>query len=136
MWRKWWHQAGQIDTLSRDLEFERRKCEELERMLNREEERNALLESAIKTEQKAHNLALRRYADQISKQVGLPQKFVDDVTPRPEPKPEPIDMTWLFAEAQSIRQAELDTAIDPDSVPSIDFYLEALKKNPSDIIIG
>lgn len=134
MWQKWFNQAGQIDKLTRQLEFQEHKCAEIERMLEREEQRNALLESAIKTEQKAHNQALRRYADQISKQVGLPQHFVSDTTPKAEPKPEEPDMEMVRWEALRIREADIDSGAS--DVPPLQFYINKLIENPSDIIIG
>ena len=127
MFTQWWNQAGQIDLLTRQLEFAQGR-------IDRAEIENELLTKALKAEQNAHNKALRRYADQISKQVGLPQHFVNDVTPPKEPQPEFVDISRLTIEAANIRQADIDAG--EEEVPDLEFYIEALKNNPSEIIIG
>lgn len=133
---KWFNQAAQLDTLGRDLDFEQRKSSELEKLLIREEDKNALLEKEIKRVNTAKDKIVLRYADQVSKQVGLPQHFVSDVIEKPvKDKPE-IDLakeaqiTWL---AEENRQADIDRGIEPQP---IEWYEDILRENFDKYVVG
>jgi hypothetical protein len=137
MWLKnLFARASEIDRLQREVDFTRRQKEEIEGLLEREESRNALLESALKTEQKAHNMALRRYADQMSKQVGLNQHFVADATPKEADKPlqlspdEEERVTWM---AKVQRDEDVDAGLSPRP---IEFYENIIREDPSKYLIS
>ncbi len=135
MFEKWWSQAKHIDLLQREVKFANDQKAEIEGLLNREETRNALLETALKEEQKAHNMALRRYADQMSKQVGLGQHFVADATPKPESKPlilsahEEEEVRWA---AKAQQDSDIEKGYDPQP---IEFYENAIREDRDKFIL-
>jgi len=134
MFRKWFNQAARIDTLEREVDFAHRKTTEIERMLDKSEARCDLLEKALTAEQKEHNKALRRYADQISKQVGLPQKFVEDVKPKPEEMPDPD----LEARIMNMAQMQMDAEADANfgvAPWTLDQYANEIRKQGIENII-
>ncbi len=137
MWLKnLFARASEIDRLQREVDFTRRQKEEIEGLLEREESRNALLESALKAEQKAHNMALRRYADQMSKQVGLNQHFVADATPKQPDKPlqlsadEEERVSWM---AKVQRDEDVDAGLSPRP---IEFYENIIREDPSKYLLS
>jgi hypothetical protein len=126
MFRKWFNQASQIDTLTRDLDFERRKNGELENLLEREETRNGLLEKAITQARNSEIRTLRQAADVGLRQLKLTPVFVKDA--------EPKEAETLFEyddemERRITEAAKLQRDIDPEP-QSLEFYEEAVRKDP------
>ena len=131
---KWWNQAKQIANLERDLAFAEREKVLAERELSRVEQRATLLETALDSERKAHNLVLRRYADQVSKQVGLPQHFVADSKPKPEEVPDPDVEARIMTLAKMQRDADIDNGEDP--WPLEDYANEIRKQGIENVILN
>lgn len=135
-WNKWITQARTIESLRLEASFLTRRNQELLGLLEREEQRNELLETALTTELKDHKRTLRRVADQASKQLGLPQYFVKDAE---EPKPPPVIETdeaqesMIRWQAEMQRQADLDAGI---TAAPLDHYIEVIRQNPHKYIIG
>lgn len=124
MFRKWWKQAGEIDLLTRQLEFAQGR-------IDRADQECELLKKALRAEQSAHNKALRRYADQISKQIGLPQKFVEDVEPPKEVMTDdvaPERLAELREWAIDMRNQDIDNG-DID-VPALSVYVQKMIDDP------
>jgi DNA-directed RNA polymerase specialized sigma54-like protein len=134
---KWVNQAKRIDWLERELDFTQRAKTELENFLNREEEKNALLESALSTERKELKQTLRRVADQAVKQIGLPQTYIKDaeksesVNPPPPDKDEPSE--WVLWQANEQRKADEEAGIEP---APLEHYIKVLQEHPNRFVIG
>ena len=131
MLRKWFAQAGEIDRLTRELNFAEKKCDEMERLLDREEKRANLLESALLKERGAKDKILLRYADQISRQQKLPQHFIDDAR---EPEKEVVEVPTMM-EVEHVKWAakelrEFDLAQGRET-PPIEVYEQKVKEDPS-----
>ncbi len=133
MFQKWFNQAARIDALDRELDFARRQKDEIEKLLVRSETRERLLETSLTAEQKAHNLALRRYADQVSKQVGLPQHFVADAKPKPEEMPDPDVEARIMLYAQKQMEADIDQS--GEAPWTLEQYAAEIRKQGVDNII-
>lgn len=128
---KWFNQAAEIDTLRRQLRFAQQENEQVQNLLDREESRNKLLESDLKSERKAHNLALRRVADLVCRQEKLPQPFAKDIETVPEielPDEEEDKYTWAATE---MRNADLASGIN---LP-LEQYIERIKANPNQVFL-
>lgn len=129
---KWWNQAATIDRLTREVEFAVRQKDEIEGLLNREESRSALLEKALITERQAKDKVLLRYADQVSKQVGLPQHFVDDAKPKVEDKPDAELESRVRDAAIVQREQDINSGLDPYPV---EWYENQIRSQGLDAII-
>jgi len=127
MFKKWFNQASQIDTLNRDLEFERKAKEQIEGLLEREETRNELLESAVKSERAKKDKVLLRHADMMSQKSGLTPAFVKDA----ESKKEPDNLIEYDDEMERriTAAAKLQQDIDPEP-QSLEFYEESIRQDP------
>lgn len=127
-WSKWVNQAGQIDSLSRDLDFEQRRCKELESLLEREEFRNKALEKEVLKARNSEIRTLRHHADVISKTVKASSTFT--TINEPPPPPPPPDATMLEKTrwaAEQMRQIDIDDGITPFDV---EYYESLIKENP------
>ncbi len=127
---KFWNQARRIDLLERELEY-------THNLLDKETQKNALLESALTKEYSDHKKTLRRVADQACKQIGLPQVYVRDgeekpVIPPPSGNDSPVSELVLW-QAQEQRNADIEAGITP---APIDYYVSIIKENPTGFIIG
>jgi len=112
------------------------RCDYLQSCLDREIWKNQHLDEQIVAERKAKDKFVLRYADQISRQAKLPEHFVDDVTPKEAPKPEPLTMAeeekvrWAAIE---LRNADIDSGRD---APPLETYINAIKEDPNSVFIG
>lgn len=98
------NQAGQIKQLTLHCNF-------LQAQLDREQERNELLEKGIRDERAKKDKFTLRYCDQVSKQASLPQKFVDDSEPKEPEKPKefsPSDEERVNYYATIMRNGDID----------------------------
>lgn len=94
-----------------------------------------LAEEALEKERKAHNTALRRTADLICRQQKLPEHFVADLTPKEPPKPEEPDPKEVERIAWAARAMRDDDIANGRDVPSLDTYIEAIKKDPDFVFV-
>lgn len=130
-WSNWLAQRAEIDRLRDQVDF-------LSHHLEREDEQNQLLRSALEKESADHKRTLRRVADQASKQLGLPQHFVRDGEPKVEPPPPEIDESQEASEmirwqAQVQMEADIEAGITPQP---LEYYLKVIRENPTKYIIG
>jgi hypothetical protein len=130
---KWFNQASTIASLERDVAFLEREKVLAETEKDRMEARLNLAEADLAGERKAHNLALRRYADQISKQAKLPEHFVADVTPKPPEVPDPD------VEARILMLAKMQMDADVDMMGEapwpLENYVNEIRKQGIDNVI-
>ena len=131
---RWLDQANQIARQGMEIEFLQREKVYLESECTRQDQRISLLETALAKEQKDHNLALRRYADQVSKQVGLPQHFVADAKPKPEEVPDPDLEARIMTLAKMQRDADIDNGENP--WPLEDYANEIRKQGIENVILN
>lgn len=134
MFRKWFNQAARIDFLEREVDFVSRQKVEIERMLDKAEVERDLYRVALTAEQKEHNKVLRRYADQISKQVGLPQKFVEDIKPKPQEMPDPDVEARIMNMAKMQMDAEADANFG-EAPWTLEQYAAEIRKQGVDNVI-
>ncbi len=133
---RWVRQASEIIRLRNELTLACKERDLYAGLLQREEERNALLWNDLKAEGRAHNQALRRYADNVSKQANLPQHFVKDSAAAPPPVPEAVDeaqeaqIKW---QAEIQMQADIDRGIKPEA---LEWYIDIIRQDPKRYIIG
>lgn len=134
LWSKYFNQAQQIDTLLRDLEFEKRKNSELQSLLEREEWRVKELEKEVKTSRNSEMRTLRHHADVLSKQAKTPASFVN-LAKEDEPKPPPPIDADLEAKiewaAEMAMQMDKDEGITP---MSLDEYKRIVRRDPEKYI--
>jgi len=127
--RNLFKKASEITRLNQEIDFIIRQKNEIEGLLNREESRNALLEKSLKSERTAKDKILLRYADQVSRQVKLPEHFVSDAAPKVEVKPEVLNteqeqkLNWLANEQRDWDIAEKGE----ENVPPLEVYINAIK---------
>lgn len=129
-WSKYFQQAGQIDFLSRELEFEKRKVGELQSLLEREEFRVTALEKEVTRARNSEMRTLRHHADT----VGKPAKFTL-IAKEDEPKPPPpidadLEAKILFA-AETARQMDIDDGIEPEDIEA---YIATIRQKPEQYI--
>lgn len=129
-WSKYFQQAGQIDFLSRELEFEKRKVGELQSLLEREEFRVTALEKEVTRARNSEMRTLRHHADT----VGKPAKFAL-IAKEDEPKPPPpidadMEAKILFA-AETARQMDIDDGIEPEDIEA---YIATIRQKPEQYI--
>lgn len=133
-WSKYFQQAGQIETLSRDLEFEKRKNIELQSMLERDEWRIEALEKEVTRSRNSEMRTLRHHADVLSKQAKTPASFVN-LAKEDEPKPPPpidADMEAKIEWAAEVQlQMDKDMGIEP---MSLDEYKRIVRREPEKYI--
>jgi len=137
--RKWFAQGNEIAHLRMEVEFLTRERNEYQSLLDREETRTALLESALGKEVADHKRTLRRIADQAAKQLGLPAHYVKDgeearSVPSTPPDPEESsDEQFVRWQAEAQRNADIEAGITPNT---IEFYEAIIRSNPNGFIIG
>ncbi len=136
-WANWVRQREEIRQLTWELSLKTLRVDELLDLLNREETRNGLLEAALAKESSAHNLTLRRVADNASKQLGLPQGYVKDgqtasVTP-PPPDAGTSDDPYVLWQAQAQRDADIEAGINP---APLEHYVSVIKEAPNKYVLG
>lgn len=137
-WSNWIGQRNEIERLTKELAFETRQRVELSNLLDREEKKNALLESALTKEYSDHKKTLRRVADQASKQLGFPQHFVRDGEESKSVIPPPPDLDdapdpLILWQAQVQRDADIESGITP---APLEHYISVITENPNKYIIG
>ncbi len=128
--------ASAITDLERDLVFVEREKALAVGELAKERTKNVLLEKAVESARRSENLALRRIADGKFKQQGLPQKFVDDATPKVVvvEEPDEVEEARILELATQMRDADkLDPELD-ETYP-IEWYIDEVKKTGIDSII-
>lgn len=133
-WSKYFNQAAQIDTLSRDLEFEQRKVSELQSLLEREEFRVEALEKEVTRARKSEMTTLKHHADVVSKTAKVQSAFVN-LAKEEEPKPPPPVDADLEAKidwaANLARQMDIDDGVEP---MDLDSYKAIVRKDPTKYI--
>lgn len=137
-WSNWIGQRNEIERLTKELSFESRKTVELSNLLDREEKRNALLETALSKEYSDHKKTLRRVADNASKQLSLPQGYLKDGD---EPKsvipPPPDEDTTVPAMVLWQSKVQRDADIADGIVPlPLEEYVRIISEAPTKYMLG
>jgi len=128
------NQAGKINTLSRDLEFEKRKNSELQSLLEREDFRVRALEKEIVKARNSEIRTLRHHADVMSKQTHT-SSFVQLARAEHDAKKPPevdtvLEEKILWA-AKTALQIDKDEGIEP--LP-LEQYIDIVRQNPEQYI--
>lgn len=133
-WSKHFQQAGQIDTLSRELEFEKRKVSELQSLLEREEWRVTALEKEVTKARNSEIRTLRHHADVISKNVKTQSSFAiiakEDEPQPPPPLDEAMEQKIRYA-AEMMNQMDIDDNVIPKEIEE---YEAIIRQKPEQYI--
>jgi len=134
-WSKHFQQVAQIESLRRDLEFERRASGELEKLLDRAETDLAELKLEVKAARRSEIKTLRHHADIVGKGVKVPSSFVA-INEEPEPEtPREFNIVELEQiEAAAYANLQMDTEDNAKGLPvqpqPLDYYIEMIKTDP------
>ncbi len=113
--------AGEVSTLTRQLEFSQSENERLVWQVTE-------LDKAVKAERASKDRFVNKFCDQLSKQHGLPMKFDD----KPEPKPiekEPLTAYQEMRIEEIAKQMIAHAEMMNDEVPSFDDCIAKLKSD-------